>query len=333
MVKRREPVIATVCIGDDCAGKTSQNGWRLDLAKDVACKIERREWKHLDAVLFPGGFLRITDHIRPYPPDVRVSKVEASGIGRRLATCARLLTGSPGVKFVIGVDGTKYANGDAGDQLCVAVGQDGVEGIASKIFPVGKAETGAKPESKKLVLEYADFGSKDRIIELPNGHRGLLCACYDMFGVAEQGRKPGTRGKALRRIAKADTEIEDREELKEARKECLSRWRSLMTREAPSVALAAIHGFGGHSTAYWQKHGIASASAAMNKGYALGAAHFHNGMPKHAKSSTLAAAQVGKAHLKQGVDRRQHAWDPTDSFMFNWEGVDVLVRLFDGNSV
>jgi hypothetical protein len=333
VVKRREPIVATVCVGDYGAEKINQNGWRLDLAKDVARKIEEQEWEHLDAVVFPGGFLRIRQHIRPYPPDTRISRVQASGIVKRLATCARMLTGSPGVKLVVGVDGRKYANGDAGDQLCVAVGEDGVEGIASKIFPVGKAKAGEEPESKKLVLEHADFGSKHRLISLPNGHRGLLCACYDMFGVAEQGRRPGARGKAIRRIAKADVEIEDRQELKAARQECLSRWKDLMQREAPSVALGAIHGFGGHSTAYWQKHGIASASAAMGKGYALGAAHFHNGLPKRAGSSTLAAAQVSKAHLKHGVDRRQNAWSPADSVRYKWYGVDVLIRLFDGNSV
>jgi hypothetical protein len=183
----------------------------------------------------------------------------------------------------------------------------------------------------KLVLEYADFGSSHRVIELPSGHRALLCACYDMFGVAEQGPEPGRRGKDIRRIANADIEIKDSRNFLDARRECLSRWHELVKRRAPSVALAAIHGFDGHSTAYWQKHGIASASAALAKGYAVGAAHFEGGLPKHADSSILAAAHVKKSHLKNGVNRSQNAWHPTKSFQFKSQGIDVLVRLFDGN--
>lgn len=333
VIRKREPIIVTVCLGDDRSECTTQNSWRLDLAKRVTRRIARVGWKNLDAVLFPGGFLQIGPHLRPHPIDVRIFRVDRSGITKRLRSCARFLTDSPGVKFVVGIDGRKYSNGDSGDQLCVGVSESGIEGIASKIFPVNRAERGRKPESKSLVLEYADFGSSHRLINLANGHRALLCACYDMFGVAEGGSKPGRRGKAIRRIAKGETEVKGRAAISKAKAECLTRWLELMKREAPSVALAAIHRFAGHSTAYWQKHGIASASAALGGGYALGAAHFEGGLPKHSGSSPLAAAQVEKSHLRQGVHRKQNAWIPKDGFTFESQGVEVLVRLFDGNDV
>jgi hypothetical protein len=36
-----------------------------------------------------------------------------------------------------------------------------------------------------VVCYPADFGSPHRIVTLANGSRALLCACYDVFGVAE----------------------------------------------------------------------------------------------------------------------------------------------------
>lgn len=331
MAVKRKPIVVTVCIDDYCSDRITQNAWRLDLAKDVTRRIEAREWKNLDAVLFPGGFLRSARHVRPHSHDVRVARIAKLGLVAKLSACARLLRASPGVNIVVGIDGPKYQNGDSGDQLCVAVNVGGVAGIASKIFPVGRAEGGGLPESKRLVLEHADFGDTHRLVKLANGERALLCACYDMFGVAERNPTPGARGKAIRRIAKGKAEIRNPSELREAKSECLSMWHALLKREDPSVALAAIHGFYGHSTAYWQKHGIASASAALDKGYALGAAHFLRGLPKHTTASTLAAQGVAKAHLKKGIDRTQNAWRPSDSISFESQGVSVLARLFDAN--
>jgi len=51
--------------------------------------------------------------------------------------------------------------------------------------------------------------------------------------------------------------------------------RRLLTVNHVSVGLGAIHGFRQNSTAYWQKHGVATCSASLG-GFAVGAAHFNS---------------------------------------------------------
>ena len=38
-----------------------------------------------------------------------------------------------------------------------------------------------------------DFLAKERIVLLPSGRSAVLCACYDMFGVAEPSTQAGGR--------------------------------------------------------------------------------------------------------------------------------------------
>lgn len=54
----------------------------------------------------------------------------------------------------------------------------------------GKTEDGEEySEADLLVCYEADYGEPVRIVSIPSGHRAVLCARYDMFGVAERSRQ------------------------------------------------------------------------------------------------------------------------------------------------
>lgn len=79
--------------------------------------------------------------------------------------------------------------------------------------------------------------------------------------------------------------------------------------------------------AYWQRHGMACAAAAI-EGAAIGAAHFEDWLPDP-EASTLAATKVPKEHLTAGLNRRAHSHPPIDSLVIRKGGRRAaLARLF-----
>jgi len=99
------------------------------------------------------------------------------------------------------------------------------------------------------------------------------------------------------------------------------------------MALACIHNFDAPGRdSYWQRHGIAYASAALGGGLALGAAHFNYTLPA-AGSSTLAAFKVRRSHLSAGAHRPAHRHEALASVFIEGDGRDkprALIRLFEG---
>jgi hypothetical protein len=82
-------------------------------------------------------------------------------------------------------------------------------------------------------------------------------------------------------------------------------WHQLLRCQQPDIAIAVVHRFERPGLdGYWQRHGIATASAALG-GFAIGAAHFHRWLP-HRLETPLAAFGVPADHLAQGPHRR--AW-------------------------
>jgi hypothetical protein len=315
------PNIATVCINGNTA-KYLQNSCRLNLLSEVVKQINKR-WEDLDAIVFPGGFLRLNENIGSLPYSDRVKGL--AEFDRPLKKAAASMTRSSDGLIITGIDGPTRPKG--GDQLCVAWGRTGVVGIGRKVFPTG----GVDGESHDLVCYQSDYGDPHRVISLPCGRTAILCACYDMFGVAERKRET-IRTKSILRIASGNIEYRTHrtpwKEFHQIRRECLRQWRDLLAAKNVTVGIAAIHYFEGHSTTYWQKHGIASCSASLGHGFAVGAAHFGDGLPYTQNSSTLAACRVPEHHLKQGEGRyrKPHSWKPTDGFEFG--NSNALVRLY-----
>jgi hypothetical protein len=121
-------------------------------------------------------------------------------------------------------------------------------------------------------------------------------------------------------------------QLRHRRQELITAWRHLLRDQQVDVALAAIHRFEAPGLdGYWQRYGIASASAALHRGLAVGAAHFRRALPA-IEASTLAAAGVEPEHLKQGLRRRAHRLLPVAAFALSRDdrfAPTAVVRLIE----
>ena len=315
--------LVTVCIQGRPAQRDHTNTRRLAWLPSLIEEIDKK-WRGLDAGVFPGGFLRIRTCIGDLDYAGRAKALRGAGFVDPIKDAAGALKHSSGALIIFGVDGPNYPDGSVRDQLCVAVDKSGVVGIARKIFPV-KGD-----EADGLLCYDPDFSESKRVVTLASGRRAILLACYDMFGVAERGDINGKRAGSIRWIGAGDNEMErgDRQGgFRERLAQNLAAFRGLLN--GVTVGITAIHGFEGSSTGFWQRHGIASCSAALNRGVAVGAAHFAD-LPRTAGVSTLAAAGVPRRHLQvNGHERQAHSCAPRDSFMHHG-GIDALVRLYGG---
>ena len=317
------PRFATVCVRGEPLLDARENKSRMKLMEAVIRQIAARDgWSDLDALIFPGGFVRANKPIGSYDFQDRCSSLDGMGLQSPFVDAAKGLTRSKGVHVVFGVDGPAYTYGAGGDQLCIGATRKGITGIARKVFPT-------KYESDCLACFSADYGSSERIVPLSSGRSGALCACYDMFGVAER-HKRGTRARNIRLIEDHDglPRRKDTKGFREYLDDRLTEFAGAIDGKGCTVAIAAIHYFEGHSTRFWQCHGLAACSASLargrsNPGYAIGAAHF-TALPRQPNASVLAAARVPASHLRQAQRRKAHSWLPTDHFSED----QALVRLF-----
>jgi hypothetical protein len=103
-----------------------------------------------------------------------------------------------------------------------------------------------------------------------------------MFGLTENPVHPGRRTTILRTIESHGSVLRKGDAaFDELRHRCIQQWDLLLRSRRPSVAIAAIHAFDRPGLdGFWQRHGIATASAVLNGGLALGAAHFRDCLPE-----------------------------------------------------
>lgn len=313
------PRLVTVCIKGQPEREYRTHTRRLELLANLVEEINQR-WENLDVVVLPGGFLRLDKCIGHLCYADRVQALNSAGFVAPIKKTVKVLDRSTGVLIVFGVDGPNYLNGDGGDQLCVAADKGGIVGVGRKIFPFKGKEAGS------LLCYDADFGEHRRVVELPSGRKAILSACYDMFGIAERGNINGRRARNIRKIGTYQDRLkQDERDFEDTLKKNLAGFVTLL--DGVTVGIAAIHRFKGHSTGFWQRHGIASCSAALKSGFAVGAAHFGE-FPQQPNSSTLAAARVPAQHLTQGHQRQANSWVPNDHFEFRSRQGSALVRLF-----
>ena len=303
----RLPRIATVCVLGDRAKRSTINHRRYRLMKLVIeALVSRNEWHPIDAVVFPGGHFFSTTYVGHHAYHKRKSIIERNRIGEVCRWGADQLDKvCPGALLVVGIDSVGRGRHDWGDQLCVAFNGDGVAGIGRKVFPTNIETNG----SIRPVVCYADdYDSEHRIVTLPNGSRALLAACYDAFGVAEPVLGPTARTRYIRNIIDGGKKFSIGDQhFAKLRRDCLERWAALISANRVDVTLTAIHNFGEPGAdLFWQRHGLATASASMGGGLAIGAAHFWDELPdpKRFDQSPLAAFNVEANHLNDGLHRK-----------------------------
>jgi hypothetical protein len=315
------PRIATVCVLGPPLKQVRQNPSHLALLAKVVSEINQH-YAQLDAVVFPGGFLRLDETVGPLPFASRVQVLKNTGLVKPLTKAVKTLTRSHGVQVILGIDGPRYPRGDSPDHLCVALDEYGITGLSRRSFPV------ADGEAKHMLCYDADFRDPRRVIELASGRQAMLAACYDLFGIGDGGAVVDKRARHIQWIGDHKHRLRRGENgFRERLEANLAAFLELLA--TVTTGVAAIHEFKTSRSSFWQRHGIASCSATLDNGFAVGAAHFSHQLPQQSHTSTLAAAYVPTKHLTQGLNRKAHSWLPRDHFVVDCDHGAALVRIFD----
>jgi hypothetical protein len=284
----------------------------------------------VDAVVLPGGFFRLHRAVGSLAPGARRNAVSESPIGELCrSTSVRLNESYPGVVLAIGLDTEPALHAFQGDQIATAWRAGELVGLGCKTFPVGGDTDGIRV--KPLRCYAIDYADPFRVVSLANGSRALLCSCYDVFGVRAAAGASRELLQNIRYLSEEDGSDSD-PPCPQRRRQLLRGWRDLIQDNAVDVVLATIHEFEAPGRdGYWQRHGIAGASAAI-RGLVVGAAHFTASLPVDPHVSPLAACSVPHEHLDQGPRRRAHPLRPIahDVTRDDRNEATSIVRLFEG---
>lgn len=293
----------------------------MELLAEAIEELTQNCKRRVDAVLLPGGFFHGAKNIGMLPFRERrraLAKEEfASGVHR---VWKELNRHSNGVKMVFGVDTPAdiQDRSKLGDQLAVGWGEDKVEALARKIFPVNE-------EGRFLHCYASDFVSGERYLRLPSGRTAVLCACYDMFGVHELEPGRSVRTRAIRLILDEDGEPVDSKVTKKVRAELITAFQENLRRSEASIALACIHRFElPGRDGYWFRHGVVTAAAALG-GFAAAAAHYSISLPTVGRSF-MAASDIPLKYLDEGVGRNPLPHQPAVESPL---ASKALVRVFE----
>lgn len=280
------------------------------------------------ALLLPAGFLRVNLRLGRLSGTGRARALDRSPLGRPLCSLARKLHRGGGGLLIVGVD-TDFYDGFGGDHLVVAWSPDGVVGSARKVFP-SVADTDGERRLPYLVFEH-DADDPARVITLSDGAQALLAVCYDAFGFSDCSGGPTGKRHALQYLA--DPEVGWRWSTA-AERHAIAERRAAQLTGGQYLGLVAVHGFEKPGReVYWQRHGIAAASAALDGRIVVGAAHFKRALPLlcAGTSGALAAVGVDHGHLTAGLGRKAHVLTAKAAVAVSEPGrkkPTALVRIF-----
>jgi hypothetical protein len=284
-------------------------------------------WGRADAVLLPAGFLHDEVVLGPFAYGPRKQAIFSTPTGCALRRASERLASVNGAVLVVGLDTRPYLRGFRGDQMMIAMEDGVIIGVARKTFasPIDTRKLGQR---SYLAFEH-DATEHGRVIALPSGDRAVLCPCYDAFIFGRMAGRPEARWQY---IASRD---EPTPRSPSAAGDLYGSLLHHVMAAKPKVALVGIHGFDqpGRDTR-WQRHGIACASAALDGGAAIGAAHFRYQLPDPDRQdhSSLASVGVKRSHVTAGLHRKARKLAATDSFSLAVPGSPNLaatVRLFE----
>ena len=323
----RSPRLATLCVQGYTAASTRDNANRISIIEGLVSTLRMRaDWHPIDAIVLPGGFFWLSQVLGYTTFERRRELISQERFSAAVCGVLRQLQElSPGIRLVTGVMARPRDKTERVEQACLAFDKDGLIGAARKLFPTRNESRGRRYMSPFI----DDYRSAERFIDLPNGSKALLNSCYDLFGTADTGNGSGARRAAIRALRLPRVRLlEGDEEFRASRDAGLTAWADLVATQEPDVLLAAIHAFEiPGRDGYWQRHGIARASAALKGALTVGAAHFLERLPE--EGSTLAASGVPRTALSAGVSRRAYSLAPFQSLSFTAkDGTPALLRLF-----
>ena len=198
---------------------------------------------------------------------------------------------------------------------------EGPVAVTRMIYPVAGDDM--------LIFE-ADADTPGRLVKLASGATAMLSVCYDAFALAELAT--GQLGRRGNMTWLATGRHKGRRMSQGEGRDLLSRLNTQLKEARPTVGLVGIHRFKKPGRELlWQRHGIATASAALGGGLVVGASHFLKALPFRAGQSSLAAYGVPVGHLSLGMRRTARVHAPLDGFFVDlpWAPhVRALVRLY-----
>lgn len=322
----RPPRIATLCVRGETAKDIHDNREQIALLKEVVEALAGSDWHPFDALLLPGGFFRMSKALGATSFAERQAAVRKEQFTAPILSAVALLQQrSLGMLIVTGILATSEDPTERTEQACLAFNADGLVGVARKIFPTSADTTG-----QRFVSPFTgDYTSPHRFLTLVNGSVAALHACYDLFGTADLERGSDSRRSAVRRILTRDGQVVSGElGFSSHRRACIDAWHGQLRCQKPDVALAAIHRFQSPGQdGYWQRHGIARASASLRGALVVGAAHFTDRLPA-TNASTLAADGVEHEHVFAGTARLARRLAPVAAMAIKSPSGSGLLRLF-----
>lgn len=321
----RPPRIAALCVCGDVAKRLHDNADRILLLKQLTIELRKlTNWHPFDAVVLPGGYFRMARAFGASSfADRRLLVSSEQFASAAQSSVQNLSHMSPGLRLVFGVLAKSTNASERTEQSCLAFDETGLIAAARKILP-----TSADVSGDRFVSPYVqDYASQRRFVDLANGSRASLAACYDLF-LADQAWSHSNRS-SIRRLLTDEEPVQIGDAAFAAlRNSCLVAWARLIREQRPDVALACIHRFVIGTDGFWQRHGLAKASAIMGGGLAVGAAHFRPRLPV-TEMSSLASTGVPRTHLNAGLSRKAHRLSPLAWHVVNApRGRKALLRLF-----
>ncbi len=323
---KRPPRVAALCVLGETVKHPRNNVWRISLLRQLVQVVLASDWHPIDAIVLPGGFFRMRKAFGATSFADRREALRYKGFALALqAAVRRLQRRSPGIRIVTGVLASSTDPTERTEQACLAFGTAGPLAISRKITPTHK-----DTRDCRFVSPYVeDFASTRRFIGLANGSLAALHSCYDLFGTADLEGGSASRRSAIRRLLTQQGSLTaDDTSFTITRRVSVERWHTMLRKQEPDVALVAIHGFEAPGRdGYWQRHGVARASASLGGALVVGAAHFESRLPT-TNASTLAAHGVEHEHIFAGTGRLAHRLAPIAALMVETRSSKGLLRLF-----
>lgn len=325
---RKASIVSVAVLGHNAKPRPNARRRGPLLRAIIEAIVARSDWPPIDVVLLPGGFFRLRSAIGAFGEEARRLALIGTKAADQCAEASRLLEEwRTGAVLAVGIDTDPVSKKVGGDQLVTAWTAGELVALTRKTFPCDGDTNGSWPSYPVFDV---DFTSPSRFVMLPSGHRSLLLGCYDAFGTRSLV-DPRHADLSAIRLAE-DWPGSLHEPSIQLRRYFLACWRTLIAAYPPDLALCAIHGFVRPGMdGYWQRHGIAGASAALGSIPVIGASHFNKALPRSVNRSVLAAKEVPVSHLELGPHRPMHALIPDDGFILTDEGGNsvALIRRFD----
>jgi len=325
--------IVTICSSGEKAKRVTRNPNRIKLLQHCMHHIILKSgWTDIDAVLLAGGYFFHNEFLGHLPYPERKASLDNASFARDIKLFAYMLhhNGSPNAQLICGIDTKHRSEWENGDEFCVAFNQGGVAGVGRKAFPVD-ADTNQKRLKRAIATYASDFNDMHRIVRLACGTNALLCACYDMFGANVWKNTPSPRKSYIRYLYDGETLLtRNSPNFKATIENYVSAWQHMIKEREVGVVLSSIHEFGWpNAELYWQRHGIATASAAQGGILALAAANYRDFLPEP-EQSPLAAFNVSYEHVHAGNYRKAEPFAAKDALEeFHVDNESALIRLFE----